>query len=971
MELELSINGVIKSLDVAPQESLLTVLRREGYYSVKHGCETGECGACTVLMDGVARPGCVTLAAQAGGCTITTAESLAQYAQSEPRKLHPLQEAFIDTGAVQCGFCTPGMLLSASALLRRNPAPGAEEVREALSGNLCRCSGYVKPVQAVLRAAAIMRGETVPPISQPVVNEDAQSWQPDLLSLEQGERIAAQRSASANAATLVKTSPASGLRVVGKAERKVDGVKLVTGRPAFVDDIEMRDMLYARILTSPHAHALIREIDVTEARALPGVHAVLTYKDIQRVPYTAAGEAWPEPGPRDQYILDNRVRFVGDRVAVVAAETPELAEQALQLIQVDYEALPSVYDPRLAISVQAPCIHPESESSHIHDAAHNIAAYASAEVGNVEAGFAQADLVVEGEYILPPAQQTPLESHIAITCWDENERLLVRSNAQNPSHVRRVLAAVSGLPPRRIRVVRPNVGGNFGAKQGMLIEDLCAMLTIATDRPVRLEYSRAEEFRSSARHAQIIHMKTGVMRDGTIVANSMLLLVNTGAYGAHALAAPRYTGTQTLPLYPCANLRYETNVIYTNLPPAGIYADSAAPQGFFALESQMDEIARQLDMDALELRRKNWIKSGDEVLLTSGAGGNAEAYKRSVQSSGLAECLRVVEEKLQWKEKRAQSHEGRFRRGVGAAIAMCGSANSGQEMAGASLKLNEDGTFNLLVGASDCETALAQIVAEVLGVHVGDILVHAPDTDVTPFASGADVSTTLAISGGAAQKAAEQVRAQILEVAGQMLSVKPEQLTIRERAIDAPDGQSVTVAQVALHSLYMEKRHQIQAAASWTGQPLSPSFAAQGVEVEIDTETGVVRVMKAVSAVDVGRALNPVLTEGRIEGSAAQALGYSVSEELLYDQRGNLLTSNLNDYRIFNAADMPVLETYLIETDDTSGPFGAKASAEIANAGLAPAVANAVANALGVRLRQLPLTPERVLRALRAQAQNG
>lgn len=962
MELELNINGVIKSLDVAPQESLLTVLRREGYYSVKHGCETGECGACTVLMDGVARPGCVTLAAQAGGCTVMTAESLAQHAHHEARKLHPLQEAFIDTGAVQCGFCTPGMLLSASALLKRNASPSAEDVREALSGNLCRCSGYLKPVQAVLRAAAVMRGETVPPISLPAADEDSSSWNPDHLSLEQ---VSAQRVLS------TKTPSASGLRVVGKAERQVDGVKLVTGKPAFVDDIEMRGMLYARILTSPHAHALVREIDVSEARALPGIHAVLTYKDVQRVPYTTAGQSWPEPGPHDQYVLDNRVRFVGDRVAVVAAETPEIAEQALQLIRVDYEVLPAVYDPRLAISVQAPCIHPESESSRIHDPAHNIAAYVSAEVGDVEAGFAQADLVVEGEYIVPPVQQTPLENHSAITCWDENERLVVRTSTQAPSHVRRVLATVLGLPPRRIRVVRPNVGGSFGAKQNVLIEDLCALLTVATNRPVRLEYSRAEEFRSSSRHAQIIHMKTGVRRDGRIVANSMLLLANTGAYGAHALTAPRNTGAQTLPIYPCANLRFEANVVYTNLPPAGAFTGYGAPQGFFALESQMDEIALQLGMDALELRRKNWLKPGDEILLARELGAGVEGRKQLVQSSGLAECLRVVEEKLQWKERRGTGREGRLRRGVGMAIVMHGDANAGQEIAGASLKLNEDGSFNLLVSATDSETVIAQIVAEVLGVHVEDILVHSSDTDVTPFASASNASATISVSGGAAKKAAEQVRAQVLEVAGQMLKVKPEQLTIRERAIDAPGGQSVTVAQVALHSLYVENQRQIMATASWTSGQSSPSFAAQGVEVEIDTETGVVRVVKAVSAVDVGRVINPVLAEGQIEGGATRALGYSISEELLYDQRGNLFTTNLSDYRIFNASDMPVLETYLVETADGSGPFGAKASAEIPGSGIAPAVANAVADALGVRLRQIPLTPERVLRALRAQAQNG
>ncbi len=958
MELELNMNGVIKSLDVTPNESLLTVLRREGYFSVKHGCESGECGACTVLVDGLPRPSCVTLAAQAGGCALTTVESL-----GNAHKLHPLQEAFIDTGAIQCGFCTPGMLLSAFALLKRNASPSEEDVREALSGNLCRCTGYVKPVQAVLRAAAVMRGEKVTPLSLPVMEEHVQSWEPGRVpqELHQGGK-----SVAAGAATMVEARPANGLSIVGKAERKVDAVKLVTGKPVFTDDIELRDMLYARILTSPHAHAVIREIDVTEARALSGVHAVLTYKDVPRVPYTSAGQSWPESGPHDQYTLDNRVRFVGDRVAVVAAETPELVEQALRLIVVDYEVLPSLLDPRLATSSQAPRLHPEEDAYGIHEAAHNIAAYVRADLGDVERGFGQADLVVEGEYVVPQVQQVPIENHVAITYWDEDERLVVRSSTTVPYHVRRIIAPLIGLPPRRIRVIVPRVGGDFGVKQDVLIEDLCALLTIATNLPVRLEFTRAEEFSSRARDAQIIRMKTGVKRDGTLVANSMMVLANTGAYGMHALSASRNTGLQTLPLYPCPNLRFEAQVVYTNQPPAGAFRGYGAPQGFFALESHFDEIARQLGMDALELRRKNWLKVGDKLPLAHELGAGKEQV---IKSCGLPQCLQIVEEKVQWMEKRGKGGTGRFRRGVGVALAMHGPAVPGQDMAGASLKLNEDGSFNLLVGTVDSgtgsDTLLAQIVAEVLGVRVEDIIVHGSDTDVTPFASSSNIHA----SAGAAKHVAEQVREQLLEVAGQMCKINPMQLTLKDRVIVAPNGQHVTVSQVALHALYVENQRQIMATASWIGQQTSPAFAVQGAEIEVDTETGVVRVIKAVSAIEAGRVLHPLIAEGQIEGGVAQALGYGISEELVYDSHGGLLTANLSNYRLLSAPDMPAMETYSVETEDPSGPFGAKDSMEISVDGMAPAVANALADALGVRVRQIPFTPERVLRALRAQAQ--
>jgi putative selenate reductase molybdopterin-binding subunit len=987
MELELRINGVVKSLDVAPNESMMAVLRREGYFSIKHGCETGECGACTVLVDGVPRPSCVMLAAQAGGCTLTTVESL-----GNARKLHPLQEAFVDTGAIQCGFCTPGMVLSAYSLLEKNPRPSEEEVRDALSGNLCRCTGYVKPVQAVMRAAAILRGEQVDPISKPASID--KPWHPGRSSLEhaaygagnpddEGNGTVGAQCIAPNSppmpdqdgggtATLVDTRTATELSIVGKPERKVDAIKLVTGKPAYVDDIDLRDMLYGRMLTSPHAHAIIRDIDASEARALPGVHAVLTYKDVPRIPYTTAGQSWPEPGPHDQYVLDNRVRFVGDRVAVVAAETPEIAEQALHLIRVDYEVLAAILDPRQALASDAPRIHPETESYNIHDASRNIAAHLDAEVGNVERGFAESDLVVEGEYIVPQVQQTPIENHIVITYWDEDDRLVVRTSTQVPFHVRRIIAPVIGLPPRRIRVIKPRIGGGFGVKQEVLIEDLCALLTIATDRPVKLELSRAEEFRSSrSRHAQILRMKTGVKRDGTIVANEMVLLANTGAYGTHSVTVQSNTGSKTLPIYPCPNIRFVAEVVYTNLPPAGAFRGYGVPQGFFALESHIDEIAKQLGMDALELRRKNWIKEGDENPLAQALGEGKEGYAQIIQSCGLPQCLQIVEGKLDWQVKRGNPGTGRFRKGVGVSLAMHGTAIPGLDMGAASIKLNDDGSFNILVGATDIgtgsDTVIAQIAAEVLGVRVEDIIMHSSDTDFAPFDTGAYASSTTYISGGATKKAAEQVRMQMLEVAGRMLKVNPDMLTIKDCVISDPDGRAVTVSQVALHSLHVENQQQIMATASFMSYQSPPPFAAQGAEVEVDIETGVVHVLKAVSAVDAGRVVNPIMAEGQIEGGATQALGYGICEEMVYDANGALLTTNLSDYRIYSAVDMPKMESYLVETHDPFGPFGVKAIAEIPIDGMAPAVANAVADALGIRIRQIPLTPERVLRAIHAQ----
>ena len=984
MELELRINGVIVSQDVAANESLLTMLRREGYLSVKQGCETGECGACTVLVDEVARPSCVMLAAQAGGCTLTTVESL-----ESARTLHPLQKAFVEVGAVQCGFCTSGMLLSAYALLKDNPNPTESEVRDALSGNLCRCTGYVKPVQAVLRAAAVMRDETVPALEYNLIkpNEIAVlgTSGKNLAGVVSTTNGKLQTVSSNGVAGMTAKMPAltisstgalaaigNDLQIVGQPVPSLDAVKLVTGKASFAADINLSGLLYGRILTSPHAHAVIRAIDVSEAKALSGVHAVLTYRDVPRVPYSSVEYAQGGSGISDQYCLDYIVRFAGDRVAVVAAETPEIAEQALKLIRVDYDILPAILDPRQASEQDAPRLHPESESRGIFDASRNIASRMRTEVGDVERGFAEADLVVEGEYFVPVLQQTSLENHTTITYFDEDDYLVVRTSTEVPHHIRKTLAAMLDLPARRIKVVSPKVGGSLGMKQEIVLEDLAALLTLATNRPVMLAYSREEEFRSSrTRQQYVLRMKTGVKRDGTIVANQLALLTSTGAYATHPLITQRALASTTLALYACPNKRFVAEVLYTNQPPSGALRGYESTPEFFALESHMDEIAKQLRLDALELRRKNWIKVGDEHPLV-GILGKSRDGVAFIESCGLPECLQTVVEKLNWREKRGRVSNSSIRRGVGLALSLQSNPTVSMNTSGAIIKLNEDGSFDVFVGANDggssSETLLAQIVAEVLGVPLEDILMHTSDTSMTPFEVGTSASSTLYVGGGAVKKAAEQVRRQILAVGGRMLNALPETLKINRGIVTAPNGQTVTVQQIASRSIYIENRH-IMTTASWK-IPYAPlSFAAQGVEVEVDTETGGVRILKVVTAVEAGRVINPMLIEGQVQGSTVQALGAGMCEELVYDQKGHLLTTNLHDYHLYCASDLPEMQTYLIETYDPVGPFGAKAAGEIPLSGIAPAIANAIADALKVRIRQIPLTPERVLRAIHAHSQ--
>jgi putative selenate reductase molybdopterin-binding subunit len=976
MNIHLTLNGIPRTLTCEPGETLFSVLRRNGIWSVKHGCETGECGACSVLLDGKLTPTCVMLAAQADGHAIETVEALDR---GPGAPLHPIQQAFAETGAIQCGYCTPAMVLAAKELLSRTLTPSETEIRDALGGVLCRCTGYVKPVEAVQRAAAIMRGEAVPPIDAvggvPLAGFfDAvrPATEPDLPG--PGSNVLTQPKVALFTFPTVDLQGATD--VVGKPEVKVDAVKLVKGKPVFADDFDLPGMLHAAMLTSPYAHARIKRIDASKARALPGVHAVLTYQDIPRVIYASGGQTWPNPHPWDQVSLDSKVRHVGDRVAVVAAESPEIAREALKLIEVEYEVLPAVFDPLETMKPGAPIIHDEPDAVGIADAEHNIAVKIHAAVGDVEKALAESDYVFERTYRVHQVQQASIEPHVVITYWDEDERLVIRTSTQVPFHVRRMIAPLIGLPVKRIRVIKPRIGGGFGGKQEMLIEDLCAHLTIATGRPVRFEYTREQEFTSArSRHPMVITFRAGVMRDGTLHALDMHTVSNTGAYGTHGLTVCSVAGLRGLATYRCNNLRFDAQVVYTNIPTPGAFRGYGAPQGEFALESLMEEIADALNLDPVEFRLKNAVRSGDPIPITAALGeGESGRQPQIVQSCGLEQCVTQGAAAIAWDRRgdpawRVDPKRPYIRRGLGMAVCMHGTAIPGLDMGAASVKMNDDGSFNVLVGGTDLgtgsDTVLAQIAAETLGVPLNDIIIYSSDTDFTPFDTGAYASSTTYISGGAVKKAAEQVREQILERAKMMLQLETtEGLRLHDRRVIAPDGRSVTLADIALNSLHVTDQKQIMATASHMSLHSPPPFGAQYAEVEVDTQTGQVTVTKLVMAVDCGTAINPRTAQGQIEGGLVQALGYAVSEEMAYDEQGRVLTTRFGDYRIFQANEVPEIEAILVPTYEPSGPYGAKAVAEIPMDGVAPAVANAVYDAVGVRIRELPLTPEKVWRAL-------
>ncbi|MGE5225178.1 MAG: molybdopterin-dependent oxidoreductase [Omnitrophica WOR_2 bacterium] len=1002
MKINFTVNQVRREVEINPGDSLLNVLRRLGYYGVKHGCETGDCGACTVLLDGKAINSCVFLAAQAEGHSLQTIETLGEHPEQgwkTTEGLHELQKSFVESGAIQCGYCTPAMILAAKSLLDRNPSPAEAEVREALSGVLCRCTGYLKPVEAVLRAAALLRSGMDKPLEGAIPLPP--EWLPDPsggLPPGGSESTPAVFATPSSGGLLTNTKVMPRIQVtpeaqswqqVGKPEPKVDAIKLVQGKPAFTADFEKRGLLVAKVLHSPVAHARIKRIDASRAKALPGVAAVLTWQDIPRVIYSTAGQSDPIPGPLDSFSLDHKVRFVGDRVAFVAAETEEIALRALELIEVEYEPLPAILDPADAVKPEAPRIHDEPEYVNFANSnpGRNLAAEIRVDIGDVEKGFAEADQIIEGDYEVPKVQQAHIEPHVVITYWDEDDRLVIRTSTQVPFHARRQLAPVLKLPIKRIRVIKPRIGGGFGGKQEVLAEDVPAHLTIATGRPVIYEYSREEEFIAArSRHPMRIHMKTGVKKDGTITANEMKVLSDTGAYGCHALTVTGNTGHKAMALYVGdgsyrqePNIRFYADVVYTNTPPSGAYRGYGVPQGFWAVERHMEKIARSLEVDPIDFRLKNALRAGELHPFSKAWSEGREPRPETIETCALDECVRQGRAAIGWDQKYGSSDwhtpEGKpyLRRGIGVALVMQGTAIPYLDMGAASIKINEDGSFNLLVGATDLgtgsDTVLAQMAAEVLGTPLEDIIIYSSDTDFTPFDKGAYASSTTYISGGAVARAAQQAAERIRLRAARMLNIPEEQageIHLAERKATAPDGRSVTLSEVASNALHQEDQEQIMGVASYMSPVAPPPFAAQFAEVTVDLETGQVTVDKLVMAVDSGVIVNPITASGQIEGGMTQALGYAVCEEMRYDDHGNARERDLRDYHIFRSNEMPELQTIFVETFEPSHPFGVKAVAEIPMDGVAPAVGNAILDACGAQVDVNPATPERIWSALRS-----
>ncbi len=749
--------------------------------------------------------------------------------------------------------------------------------------------------------------------------------------------------------------------VIGKSVQRVDAVAKVTGKAKYTDDFFERDMLVGKILRSPYAHAIVRSIDISKAKALPGVEAVLTHLDVPRVKFATAGHPYSlDPSHRDKadrLILTDKARFVGDAVAAVIAADELTAEKALRLIEVEYEVLEALITPEAAMREGAPLIHEDCER--------NILGSRGYSIGDVDAAFGESELVFEGEYETSVVQHCHLENQVSYAYLDGEGRLVIVTSTQIPHIVRRIVGQALNIPWGRVRVIKPFIGGGFGNKQDICIEPLNAAMTLAVGgRPVKLELSREEcMIDTRSRHAFKFRIKTGLSKDGKINGIYIAAVSNTGAYASHGHSIASSGGGKFRYLYPAKAMKFEPLTVYTNLPVAGAMRGYGTPQIFFAYEAHLDEIAQKLGMDPIELRQKNFVQVGHVDLLS----------KNRILSCGIRECVLKGKELIHWDEKKElhKNQTGDKRRGVGMA---CFSYASGThpvsiEIAGARIVMNQDGSVQLQIGATEIgqgsDTVFAQMVAEVLGLPMEMVhVMSTQDTDITPFDTGSYASRQTYITGMAVKKAAEEVKAKLLDFVWGMTDIPAGALDLREQNIVFKHNGEVIMplAQAVLQTYYdavfaAPLTSDTSNNARVNAMPFGVTFA----EVEVDMKTGKIEVLEIYNVHDSGKIINPQLAEGQVHGGVSMGIGYALSEQLLFDEKtGKTLNNNLLDYKLPTIMDTPDIGVEFVETEDPTGAFGVKALGEPPVISPAPAIRNAVLAATGIPFNRLPMSPQRV-----------
>jgi CO/xanthine dehydrogenase Mo-binding subunit/aerobic-type carbon monoxide dehydrogenase small subunit (CoxS/CutS family) len=884
------VNGRPTVGEPRPGQCLRTWLRDQGWFGVKKGCDAGDCGACTVDVDGKPVHSCLFPAARAAGRQITTIEGLAP-----PGGLHKMQRAFLDAQGYQCGFCTAGMVMTASCLTEAQLA----DLPVALKGNLCRCTGY--------RAIA-----------------DAVAGVCDTQDAEPGEAL--------------------GRNVPAPA-----GPDIVTGRARYTLDVAVDGLLHLKLLRSPHAHARIVSIDTTAALAVPGVHAVLTHADAPDCLFSTARHDNPLDDVADTRVLDTVVRFIGQRVAAVVADTEGAAEEACRRIAVTYEVLPAVFDPVAAMQPGAPVVHDKPDSSRIRNAQRNIVAEVHGHIGDVETGFAAAAHVYEGTYASQRIQHAHLETHCAIGWLEDDGRLHLRTSTQTPFLTRNAVADIFGLPADRVRVFCERVGGGFGGKQEMLVEDIVALAVLKTGRPVKLELTREEQFTATTtRHPMQVRIKIGAAADGRLTALQLDLVSNTGAYGNHGPGVMYHACGESLGVYRCPNKKVDAVAVYTHTLPSGAFRGYGMSQTVFAVESAMDEVARALGLDPFELRRRNVVQPGDPMVSIDTAEHDVE-----YGSYGLDQCLDMVERGLAQAATRAPSPDWLV--GQGMAMAMLDTIPPRGHFSESRVTLCEDGCYEVAVGTAEfgngTTTVHKQIAAAALKTSPSRIRMVQSDTDRTGYDTGAYGSTGTVVAGKATHHGAEALAADILDFAAEIAGCGRQACALGPDGVTCPDR---LIALPELLALARAAGREMQATGKSNGSPRSVAFNVQAFRVGVHGQTGEIRILDSIHAADAGFVINPMQCRGQVEGGIGMALGAALFETVDIDDTGHVVNRKFREYHIPSFADTPRTQVHFADTYDTLGPAGAKSMSESPYNTIAAALGNAIRDATGVRLTKTP-----------------
>ncbi len=897
------ING--KAFSKTPQagQCLRTFLRELGHFGVKKGCDAGDCGACTVLIDGEPVHSCIIPAFRAEGHIVTTIEGLAP-----DGGVHPMQQAFLDAQAFQCGFCTSGMILTCASL---NQAQ-RQDLGASLKGNLCRCTGY--------RAI-----------------EDALNGKNNIENAAAGTAF-------------------------GRSLPAPAGPQLVRGAAPYTFDTVIEGLLHIKILRSPHPHARIVSIDKTAALSVPGIHAALTFEDApDRLFSTARHEKnWMDPD--DTRVLDNVVRFIGQKVAAVVAETEAAAEEGCRRLKVEYDILPAVVDPAQAIEQGAPLIHGDkTPEQRVTNAQRNIVAEAHGEYGNVASALAEAAVTYQGTFTTQRVQHAALETHGGLAWIDSAGILNVRSSTQVPFLTRRALTEVFDLAPDKVRLFCERVGGGFGGKQEMFVEDILALAAIKTGRPVKLELTREEQFiATSTRHPMRITVKAGADKCGKLTALQLDVLSNTGAYGNHAGPVLFHACGESLGVYNCPNKKVDAVVAYTNTVPSGAFRGYGLPQTLFAVEAAIDELAKGLGISPFEIRRRNIVKPGDPMRSPPGPEHTDVLYG----SYGLDQCLDLVERAMQASAP-ATELAADWLIGEGIALTMIDTVPPGGHLADAGIALCEDGSFELIVGTAEfgngTSTVHRQIAATALATTVDQVHLKQSDTARGGHDTGAYGSAGTFVAGRATLAAAENLANDLKIFAATATKTNPDTCVLENDTVSC-GKQRVSFAQLA--KLAHAQGQALSATGSSAGTPRSVAFNVQGFRIAVNKGTGEIKILKSVHAADAGRIANPMQCRGQVEGGVAQSLGATLYEEMVIDEGGRVVNPKFRDYHLPSFADIPRTEVYFADTSDTLGPMGAKSMSESPYNPVAAALGNALANATGIRFTAVPFKPDRLFPAL-------